>query len=239
MLVLTRKVGEAVFFPEVGASVKIIQSSSKTVKMGIEAPKELTVLREEVETDKSITNLFGKLRDYQHRVHNANNTLHVVKSTLEVVQMHLARGEYDKALEWMGRLEETFEEHKKHDQNPELVSSPSMLLVEDNLNERALLTSALEMLGFEIVAVASGEEAIEEMKKNAKYDIILTDLHLPQCSGYDVAKYAEEHSKTSKVVVISGDTNGHKADSVHMWLNKPIGPREIVERLIPCLQKAA
>jgi carbon storage regulator len=49
MLVLSRRVGERIFFPAIGAYVKVLSVEGATVRLGIEAPREVRILREELQ----------------------------------------------------------------------------------------------------------------------------------------------------------------------------------------------
>ena len=51
MLVLSRRAGEDVVFPELGITVKVHRVSGNRVTIGIEAPPEVRVLRGELEFD--------------------------------------------------------------------------------------------------------------------------------------------------------------------------------------------
>ena len=48
MLVLSRRVGERIFFPGIGAYVKVLAVKGGTVRLCIEAPPEVRILREEL-----------------------------------------------------------------------------------------------------------------------------------------------------------------------------------------------
>ncbi len=48
MLVLSRRPSEKILFPNLGISVEIIQTKGNTVRVGIEAPPEIRVLRDEL-----------------------------------------------------------------------------------------------------------------------------------------------------------------------------------------------
>ena len=49
MLVLSRRKNEKILFPSLGISIQIVQASSKHVRLGIEAPREIRVVREELD----------------------------------------------------------------------------------------------------------------------------------------------------------------------------------------------
>jgi len=47
MLILSRKVGEAIIIGD-NVSITVLSSAGKTIRLGIEAPKEISVHREEI-----------------------------------------------------------------------------------------------------------------------------------------------------------------------------------------------
>ena len=48
MLVLTRKVGERILAPDCGVTVAVLAVEGSTVRLGVEAPADVAVFREEV-----------------------------------------------------------------------------------------------------------------------------------------------------------------------------------------------
>lgn len=48
MLVLSRRIGEAIVLPDSGATVTVVQVSGRRVKLGVTAPSGVCVLREEI-----------------------------------------------------------------------------------------------------------------------------------------------------------------------------------------------
>jgi carbon storage regulator CsrA len=60
MLVLSRRVGERIFFPSIDAYVKVLAVKSGTVRLSIEAPSAVPVLREELrDTQQSARRVDG------------------------------------------------------------------------------------------------------------------------------------------------------------------------------------
>ena len=51
MLVLTRRAGEAIVLPELGVTVRVLGVVQGRVRLGVEAPRSVLVLREEVLTN--------------------------------------------------------------------------------------------------------------------------------------------------------------------------------------------
>lgn len=78
-----------------------------------------------------------------------------------------------------------------------------ILLIEDTDSVREVLTRQLEVLGVSVTALSDGDDVKRELEK-LRYDLVIADLHLPNCSGFDIARFA--NAKSCKVVLLSGDT---------------------------------
>lgn len=83
------------------------------------------------------------------------------------------------------------------------MQKPRILLIEDTDSVREVLTRQLEALGMAVTALADGDMVKRELDKT-RYDLVMADLHLPNCSGFDIARFA--HAKKCKVVLVSGDS---------------------------------
>ena len=78
-----------------------------------------------------------------------------------------------------------------------------LLVVEDRDPLRRMMQHALAGEGYEVVAVATGEEGIERLRSEP-FDLVLTDLKLPGASGLDVLTAARERPPGPPVVVLTG-----------------------------------
>lgn len=85
-----------------------------------------------------------------------------------------------------------------------------VLLVEDDAAVREGLTEMLTMLGYEVVAVESGEEA-QALPAQPPFHLLLTDLLLPGVSGADLARALAARWGDLKVIVMSGYAAGDEA----------------------------
>lgn len=84
-----------------------------------------------------------------------------------------------------------------------------ILIIEDNKFMRLILKAHLTEAGFEVDAVEDGLIGIEAF--SAKYyDLILTDINMPNCNGLDLIPYIKEkmHSK-QKLFVISASSDSN------------------------------
>lgn len=89
--------------------------------------------------------------------------------------------------------------------------SPRILLIEDNDAVRNVLTRQLEILGAQVCALPSGDGVKRELDR-VRYDLVIADLHLPDCSGTDIARFA--HAKQCQVILLSGDHDVTRNPSV-------------------------
>lgn len=101
-----------------------------------------------------------------------------------------------------------------------------ILVVDDEHNSREGLTKILIKEGYEIVAAESGEAALKEASKQ-DFDLIITDLKMPDISGIDVLEKIREQKPNIGVIIVTayGEVNSYlKAMTLGAfeYLNKPI-----------------
>ena len=73
---------------------------------------------------------------------------------------------------------------------------PCILLAEDDVSFRDILETKLTSIGYRVVSVADGLEAMEYLSRartadaeEAAPDLLITDVCMPRCSGIDVLAY--------------------------------------------------
>jgi len=84
----------------------------------------------------------------------------------------------------------------------------TILLVEDEDAVRALIAEVLGEAGYDLIAAASGSEAIQAAAANdGAIDLVLTDLVMPGMSGIEVGEALREARPQIKVLYMSGYTD--------------------------------
>ena len=78
-----------------------------------------------------------------------------------------------------------------------------ILLAEDDLSMRTYLSRALENAGYEVIAVDSGVAALPWIE-TAYFDLLLTDIVMPEMDGIELAQRCAEMSPDTKVMFITG-----------------------------------
>jgi two-component system cell cycle response regulator CpdR len=106
-----------------------------------------------------------------------------------------------------------------------------ILLAEDDTVMREYLTRALERSGYAVVAVDRGTAAIPLLSSD-HFDLLLTDIVMPEMDGIELAQRASELAPTTRVMFITGfaavTLKAGKAMPKARVLSKPFHLRDLV-----------
>jgi DNA-binding NtrC family response regulator len=110
-----------------------------------------------------------------------------------------------------------------------------ILLVDDDPLVLAGFREILSRAGYEVTAVFSGGEALEQLESRT-FDVILTDLLMPRVSGLDVLRTAREKHPDCVVIVVTGYASVRSAVEAlrlgaHDYLIKPCDEHELLFRV--------
>lgn len=118
----------------------------------------------------------------------------------------------------------------------------TILLIEDNEQNRYLVTFLLESRGHTVVSAAEGPEGIE-LAATLRPDLILLDIQLPSMDGYTVTRELRrrEAMRATPIIAVTsyamlGDRDKALAAGCDGYLEKPIDPATFVtdvERFLP------
>jgi len=115
--------------------------------------------------------------------------------------------------------------------------NPTILLIEDNEQNRYLATFLLEKNGFKVVSACDGTKGVE-LAKSMRPDLILLDIQLPEKDGYQVARELREIEATISTPIIAvtsyamaGDREKALAAGCNGYIEKPINPDTFVEEI--------
>lgn len=125
------------------------------------------------------------------------------------------------------------------------MSSPRILLVDDERQVSRMLRTALELSGRDYIVIdaPSGEEALLELARGP-VDLLVADLRLPGISGLDLLGKLRQLNPEARAIMITGDPSDEvrqeaEALGVVAFLAKPIGTNfflEAVDRAIQVTQ---
>ena len=117
----------------------------------------------------------------------------------------------------------------------------SILIVEDNQTNAALLKDVLGARGYDVTIVAHGADALE-MVRSKPPNLVLMDIQLPGMDGYEVTRRLKSDPSTSHIPIIAVTAYALKGDmdkaiqaGCDDYISKPINTRElpkVVEKFI-------
>jgi len=105
-----------------------------------------------------------------------------------------------------------------------------VLLVEDQPDNREFVQAVLESDGHTVTTVASVAEAIARLEvPSAAYEVLVTDIGLPDASGWDLVSWVRDARPTMRVGVVTGwEPRGNAGPTPDFLLRKPVRTSELL-----------
>jgi carbon storage regulator CsrA len=245
MLVLSRRPHETIEFPSLGITVEIVRVDGNTVRVGIDAPRSVPVVRGELtgaDQRRSPSPPIKSESRLDHRLRGCLNTatiaLSVAQKQIEIGQPDTAQKTLQEALEIFASVEEELSSPAAAPGKPARLRRPTALLVEDNINESALLGSYLRLNSFDVDVVNDGQDALEYLATKNRPDLVLLDMRLPTKSGPEILESIRGNPshRDLKVFAMTGSATSEfdiptGPEGVDGWFPKPLNPPRMVEAI--------
>jgi two-component system response regulator MtrA len=113
----------------------------------------------------------------------------------------------------------------------------TVLVADDDRDIREMVTLKLQTQGHEVIAVADGQQAWDEIRRQAP-DLALLDVSMPKLSGFEVCQRVRANRETAELPVIfltaraqDADVESGFAAGADDYLAKPFSTRELVRRI--------
>ncbi len=121
----------------------------------------------------------------------------------------------------------------------------TILVVEDNPDNREIMSAVLRHRGYDVVEAEDAETALA-LVSDRKPDLVLMDISLPRMDGYEATARLRALPHTAAVPVIAVSAHAFLQERRAPWevgfdsyLTKPVAPSRIVEEVDRILGKAA
>ncbi len=112
-----------------------------------------------------------------------------------------------------------------------------ILVVEDNPDNRTLITDVLASMNYEVLVAEDGEEGVAKAEKEVP-DLILMDLSLPKIDGWVATKTIKQNAALTHIPIIAltahamvGDREKALEAGCNDYVSKPIDLRELASKL--------
>jgi len=110
-------------------------------------------------------------------------------------------------------------------------AKPAVLVVEDDRDIRDMLSTLLEIAGYEVRACATAEEALNAWREEI-FDLVLTDYALPQRTGLWLIENAAAEGLTAETPVLIVTAHANVASSAtYEVIPKPFDVDDLIERV--------
>lgn len=117
-----------------------------------------------------------------------------------------------------------------------------LLIAEDDPEIAMLERDYLEVEGYDVTVVDNGQQAVTEAL-NGDYSLLLLDLMLPGCSGYDVCRLIRDRIDVPILMVTARTESVDKIRGLGLgaddYIAKPFDPAELVARVKAHLSRYA
>lgn len=267
MLVLSRGKNDRIVFPSLGISIEVTKVNGSRASLGIEAPKHIRVLRHELMDGETAEEFAGfgsdsGLDEAKRIQHEHRNKINRAALRLQLAAKMLSRGDNDTALANMlagiaelntineaspsaamkTGQEMTLAEAKATFTCDANEDSHRVLLVDDDVNERALMSSYLRRCGLTVDEAGDGLQALYTLSKTKQPDVILMDMNMPNLDGKGTIERIRQFSVNPTIPVFAvtaepmEDTGITISDEgVTGWFRKPVQVDEIVDAIELCV----
>lgn len=233
MLVLTRRPSDRILFPKLGIAIHVVRVDGRSVRLGVEAPRDVHVVRHELWGDEQPEgeSLAGnapsgtepsRSGSLINRNHSLRNELQTLLLTLHLLQRLVEQGKFEPS-EIESQLADVIERLHKFEsslscEQPPRAAEPASvlpirklsqgyrrraLLVEDNPNERSLLAGYLESHDYDVAVAADGHDALEYLTSQELPDVVLLDMNMPRIGGAATVHLIRSNPRLAGVKVIA------------------------------------
>jgi carbon storage regulator CsrA len=248
MLVLSRGQHEKIVFPRLAVSIEVLQIGRSKVRIGVKAPKEISVLRDELAADSGVeepSDGFGSQR--RELSHELRNRLHTAQLALRLSQRLLSVDRQDEAEETLQRALNEFAavEQRLNDEFPQRSPQRRALVVDDNANESHLLAAYLRACGYQVETARDGCDAMTKLESSEQPDVLLLDMAMPRCDGPSMLGNLRSDARYDDLTVFA--VTGSEPDRfmanqvcsrVDQWFLKPVDPEALVREMNRALRPA-
>jgi carbon storage regulator CsrA len=251
MLVLSRRPNQKILFPNLGISVEILRVDGKAVRIGVDAPREIRVLRDDIKDSHDSEHDVSTVLTRRRR-HELRNRLNTASLGLQLLHQRLQRGEtghveasIEKILQELYAADNELGGNSSREDGVPGPRGRRALVVEDNPNESELLAELLRISGYTVDTVHDGLQALSYLRQNDRPDAVLLDMGMPHLDGPATISSirGEPCLRDLKLFAVSGADRIELGvtvgpQGVDRWFSKPVNASTLVRELNRVLDDA-
>lgn len=107
-----------------------------------------------------------------------------------------------------------------------------ILLVDDDKSVRGMIAEFLKNRGYRVLVAHDGADAIHVAEASGKFDLLLSDLTMPNIGGRELARRLKELKPDLRTILMSGNPEAHEsALGYPKFMQKPFSMHELAQAL--------
>lgn len=117
----------------------------------------------------------------------------------------------------------------------------NVLIVDDSISMRQMVSFTLKQGGFEVFEAENGQEALQKLS-NQKVQLIITDLNMPVMDGITLIQSVRQKPEMKHTPILMLTTEGlaskkeqGKAAGATGWIVKPFDPQKLLQTVAKVL----
>ena len=118
----------------------------------------------------------------------------------------------------------------------EIRSEPTVLIVDDSITVRQLLSLSFSKVGYRVEQARDGQEALEKLQSNLPCDIVFCDIEMPRMNGLELLSHLQQDERLSAIPVALLTSRGaqrHRTVAAKLgasgYFTKPYTERDLLD----------
>ena len=108
-----------------------------------------------------------------------------------------------------------------------------ILISDDSKSMRAMISATLIAAKFSVDEAEDGLIALDMLKKS-NYDLLLTDVNMPNMNGLELVKNVRQFNKNIPILVLTTESSDNmksigKVNGATGWIVKPFSPEKLIQ----------
>jgi two-component system, cell cycle response regulator DivK len=117
------------------------------------------------------------------------------------------------------------------------MNDKTVLIVEDNHDNRAIFAAILNHFGYDVIEAADGEDGVQ-LARSEHPDLILMDISLPRMDGLQATALLKSEAGTADIPIIAVTAHAMREDEERVrnagcdgYLAKPVEPMRVIQEV--------
>ncbi len=114
----------------------------------------------------------------------------------------------------------------------------NVLVVDDSHAQREMICDILKEKGYDVTEAENGKKAQETLKANNNFDLVITDVVMPEMNGYEFVRWIKNQPETQDIPVLMCSTKSEEFDQYWAtrqgaddYITKPFKPGDLVKKV--------